>query len=104
MKSMQISTWWEFPTDFSSLDFSHCLILNYCKPPNYKHVFFYVYINSKYVVSSETWSETVAFFFHIYLKSIGANDAPEGEHVPKATVYYLNIWQHNSGSFDKTDW
>lgn len=44
------------------------------------------------------------FFFHIYLKSIGANAVLEGGHVPKATVRYLNIWQRNSGSFDKTDW
>lgn len=54
MRSMQISTWLEFPTDFSALDFLHCLILNYRKPPNYRHVFFYVYINSKYVVSTDT--------------------------------------------------
>lgn len=54
MKSMQISTWLEFPTDFSALDLLHCLILNYRNPSNYKHVFFYVYINSKYVVSTET--------------------------------------------------
>lgn len=52
MRSMQISVWLEFRTDFSAVAFLHCLILYYWKPPNDKHVFFYVYINSKYVVSS----------------------------------------------------
>lgn len=63
MNSMQINMWLEYPTDFSALDFLHCLILSYWMPPNYKLVFFYVYINSQYVVSSKTWSETVAFTF-----------------------------------------